>query len=44
MGAGLAAVADLEAYLAESPTPPDEREVRQAIQRARRGAETARLS
>lgn len=44
MGAGLAAVADLEAYLAESPTPPDEREVRHAILRARRGAETARLS
>lgn len=44
MGAGLAAVADLEAYLAESPSPPDEADVRRAILRARRGAETARLS
>lgn len=44
MGAGLAAVADLEAYLAETPTPPDEAEVRRAILRARRGTENARLS
>lgn len=44
MGAGLAAVADLEAYLAESPKPPDEREVRRAILQARRGSELARLS
>lgn len=44
MGAGLAAVDDLEAYLAATPTPPDEAEVRRAILRARRGTENARLS
>lgn len=44
MGAGLVAAADLEAYLAETPSPPDEAEVRRAIARARRGSEAARLS
>jgi regulator of sirC expression with transglutaminase-like and TPR domain len=44
MGAGLVAVADLEAYLAETPSPPDEAEIKRAILKARLGAETARLS
>lgn len=44
LGADLAAIADLEAYLAETPSPPDEGEIRRAIQRARRGAFASRLS
>lgn len=44
MGAGLAAVADLEAYLAETPSPQDEAEVKRMIAQAKRGTENARLS
>jgi regulator of sirC expression with transglutaminase-like and TPR domain len=44
LGAGLAAASDLEAYLAETPSPPDAEEVQRLIVRARRGADTARLS
>ena len=44
MGAGLAAASDLEAYLAETPSPPDALEIHQAIARARRGSDSALLS
>ncbi len=44
LGAELAAISDLEAYLADTPSPPDESEIRRAIQRARRGAFSTRLS
>lgn len=44
LGAGLAAIADLEAYLAESPSPPDAAEVQAAIARAKRGAVSIRPS
>ncbi len=44
LGAGLAAIADLEAYLAESHGPPDQHEIERAIARARRSMETARPS
>jgi regulator of sirC expression with transglutaminase-like and TPR domain len=44
LGAGLAALADLEAYLAESQGPPDQAEVERAILRARRGSENVRPS
>jgi regulator of sirC expression with transglutaminase-like and TPR domain len=40
LGAGRAAIADLEAYLAESSGPPDQVEVERAIARARRGSES----
>jgi regulator of sirC expression with transglutaminase-like and TPR domain len=44
LGAGRAAIADLEAYLAESSGPPDQAEVERAIARARAGSEIVRPS
>lgn len=44
LGAGRAAIADLEAYLADSSGPPDQAEVERAIARARRGSENVRPS
>jgi regulator of sirC expression with transglutaminase-like and TPR domain len=44
LGAGRAAIADLEAYLAESQGPPDQAEVERAIARARRGSVNIRPS